>query len=44
VLGAGGSVTTLEGAPLRYNSREELLNPFFVVAGPQDHDWLALLR
>jgi 3'(2'), 5'-bisphosphate nucleotidase len=44
VLGAGGSVSTLEGAPLRYNAREELLNPFFVVFGPQDHDWLALLR
>jgi hypothetical protein len=37
-------VSTLEGAPLRYNAREELLNPFFVVFGPQDHDWLALLR
>ncbi len=44
VLAAGGSVSTLEGAPLRYNSREALLNPFFVVCGPQDHDWLALLR
>jgi 3'(2'), 5'-bisphosphate nucleotidase len=43
-LGAGGSVSTLEGAPLRYNTREALLNPFFVVFGPQDHDWLALLR
>ncbi len=44
VLGAGGSVRTLEGAPLRYNTREALLNPFFVASGPQDHDWLALLR
>jgi 3'(2'), 5'-bisphosphate nucleotidase len=43
VLGAGGSVRTLEGRPLRYNTREELLNPFFVVSGPQDQDWLALL-
>jgi 3'(2'), 5'-bisphosphate nucleotidase len=44
VLGAGGRVSTLEGMPLRYNTREELLNPFFVVSGPQDQDWLALLR
>jgi 3'(2'), 5'-bisphosphate nucleotidase len=44
VLGAGGSVSTLEGMPLRYNTREELLNPFFVVSGPKDQDWLALLR
>jgi 3'(2'), 5'-bisphosphate nucleotidase len=44
VLGAGGSVRTLEGQPLRYNTREELLNPFFIACGPQDHDWLALLR
>ena len=43
VLGAGGTVSSLEGAPLRYNTREELLNPFFVVYGPKDRDWLALL-
>ena len=29
---AGGEVTDLEGAPLRYN-KEDLLNPFFVVSG-----------
>ncbi|HUL18213.1 MAG TPA: 3'(2'),5'-bisphosphate nucleotidase CysQ [Steroidobacteraceae bacterium] len=44
VLGAGGQVSTLEGEPLRYNTRESLLNPFFVAYGPRDHDWLALLR
>jgi len=44
VEGAGGTVQTLEGAPLRYNTRAELLNPFFMVSGPGDHDWLALLR
>lgn len=44
VLGAGGAVTTLEGLPLRYNTRETLLNPFFVAWGPKDRDWLALLR
>jgi len=44
VEGAGGTVRTLEGALLRYNTRAELLNPFFLVAGPTDHDWLALLH
>lgn len=44
VLGAGGTVSTLEGAALRYNTGEKLLNPYFVVFGPDDRDWLALLR
>jgi 3'(2'), 5'-bisphosphate nucleotidase len=44
VEGAGGAVRTLEGAALRYNTRAEVLNPFFLVSGPADHDWLALLR
>ena len=44
VLAAGGQVSTLEGDPLRYNTRESLLNPFFVAYGPKDRDWLALLR
>jgi 3'(2'), 5'-bisphosphate nucleotidase len=30
---AGGAVLTLEGEPLRYNTRESLLNPFFIVGG-----------
>ncbi len=44
VLGAGGAVVDLEGEPLRYNTRSELLNPHFLVYGPADRDWLALLR
>jgi len=44
VSGAGGTVSRLDGEPLRYNTREELLNPFFVAYGPRDRDWLALLR
>lgn len=44
VLGAGGGVSSLEGSPLRYNTRDGLLNPFFVAFGPRDRDWLALLR
>ena len=27
---AGGAVTTLDGAPLRYNARDTLLNPHFI--------------
>lgn len=37
---AGGQVIELDGNPLSYNSKEEILNPFFLVIGPQDHDWL----
>jgi 3'(2'), 5'-bisphosphate nucleotidase len=44
VTGAGGTVSRLDGEPLRYNTREALLNPFFVAYGPTDRDWLALLR
>jgi len=44
VAAAGGTVCRLDGAPLEYNTREELLNPSFVAYGPRDRDWLALLR
>ena len=44
LLAAGGAVSALDGTPLAYNTREQLLNPFFVAFGPPDHDWLALLR
>jgi hypothetical protein len=37
-------VYTLEGDPLRYNTRSALLNPHFVAFGPRDRDWLELLR
>jgi 3'(2'), 5'-bisphosphate nucleotidase len=40
---AGGRVRTLEGTPLRYNMHEGILNPYFLVSGPEDRDWLALL-
>ncbi len=42
--GAGGAVCDLNGAPLEYNRRDGILNPFFVAYGPSDHDWLALLK
>jgi 3'(2'), 5'-bisphosphate nucleotidase len=44
VVGAGGAVVELDGQPLRYNTREELVNPFFVAFGDARRDWLALLR
>ncbi|MGQ4810043.1 3'(2'),5'-bisphosphate nucleotidase CysQ [Candidatus Entotheonellaceae bacterium PAL068K] len=41
---AGGHVTTLEGEPLRYN-KENLLNPFFMVASPATASlWRRYLR
>jgi 3'(2'), 5'-bisphosphate nucleotidase len=44
VKAAGGTVSRLDGSPLQYNTRAELLNPYFVAYGPRDRDWLALLR
>jgi len=40
---AGGRVLELDGKPLSYNKKEDILNPWFLVSGPTDHDWLALL-
>ena len=39
---AGGSVVTLDGEALAYNTKADILNPYFLVAGPQDVDWLGL--
>lgn len=40
---AGGAVVTMDGKPMRYNGKENILNPHFLVTGPTDQDWLALL-
>lgn len=40
---AGGSVVEIDGRPLAYNKKEDILNPWFVVIGAGDRDWLALL-
>ncbi len=40
---AGGKVLTLDGNPLLYNDKSDILNPFFMVIGAADRDWLALL-
>ena len=40
---AGGRVVTLDGKSMKYNAKEDILNPFFFVIGASDKDWLALL-
>ena len=40
---AGGKVLKLDGNPLLYNDKSDILNPFFMVIGAADRDWLALL-
>jgi 3'(2'), 5'-bisphosphate nucleotidase len=40
---AGGKVVTADGAALTYNQKEDILNPWFVVIGAADRDWLAML-
>lgn len=40
---AGGQVTDTEGKRLRYNSRDTLLNPEFLVFGDATRDWVKYL-
>jgi 3'(2'), 5'-bisphosphate nucleotidase len=40
---AGGAVLELDGQPLAYNTKEDILNPHFLVRGPQDRNWIGLL-
>jgi 3'(2'), 5'-bisphosphate nucleotidase len=40
---AGGRVQTMDGAPLRYNTKESLLNPDFLACGDPSVDWPALI-
>ena len=40
---AGGSLTDLEMRPLRYNTKESLLNPFFFVFGDSSRNWATYL-
>ena len=40
---AGGQVVTLDGKPMKYNTKADILNPYFFVIGAADRDWLALL-
>jgi len=41
---AGGKVLRLDGAPLGYNQKADILNPHFLVLGPQDRDWLGMIN
>ena len=43
VAAAGGEVYTLDGQPLRYNTKESLLNPDFLVCAGEPQAWLARL-
>ncbi len=36
---AGGKVTNLQGQILDYNTKQEYLNPYFLVFGDDSHDW-----
>jgi len=40
---AGGKVVTLDGKPMKYNAKADILNPHFFVIGATDRNWLALL-
>jgi 3'(2'), 5'-bisphosphate nucleotidase len=42
VEAAGGRVVTLDGQPLRYNTKEDILNPHFLVFGDRNRDWPSL--
>ncbi len=41
---AGGRITDTAMKPLRYNTKESLLNPHFFVFGKGDHDWSRYLQ
>ena len=40
---AGGFVTDTAMKPLRYNTKDSLLNPFFLVFGDNSRDWSVYL-
>ena len=44
VAAAGGQVVTLDGAPLRYNCKESLRNPEFIVFADTERNFPALFR
>jgi 3'(2'), 5'-bisphosphate nucleotidase len=43
VEAAGGRVDRLDGSPLRYNTRDSLLNPHFLVYGDPGKPWTSIL-
>ncbi|HHH49308.1 MAG TPA: 3'(2'),5'-bisphosphate nucleotidase [Gammaproteobacteria bacterium] len=40
---AGGRITKTDLSPLRYNTKESLLNPEFLAVGDPDYDWVRFL-
>jgi 3'(2'), 5'-bisphosphate nucleotidase len=44
VLGAGGRIVELSGLPLRYNTKESLLNPEFLVIADDSKDWVKMFE
>ncbi|MEM7082216.1 MAG: 3'(2'),5'-bisphosphate nucleotidase CysQ [Pseudomonadota bacterium] len=44
VSAAGGQVVDLNGSPLRYNAKADILNPHFFVIGDDSVDWLRPLQ
>ncbi|MEZ5494657.1 MAG: 3'(2'),5'-bisphosphate nucleotidase CysQ [Pseudomonadales bacterium] len=44
VEAAGGKVLTDKLAVMRYNTKDDILNPFFYVLGDAQFDWLSLLK
>jgi len=42
VTAAGGKVVTLDGKDLRYNTKESMLNPDFLVYGDPKRNWLGM--
>jgi len=44
VEAAGGLVVDADFVPLRYNQKDELLNPYFHVVGDPDFDWQKIIK
>jgi 3'(2'), 5'-bisphosphate nucleotidase len=42
VVAAGGQVVKLDGEPLRYNQKESMLNPEFLVIGDDSQDYVSI--
>jgi 3'(2'), 5'-bisphosphate nucleotidase len=40
---AGGKVVQLDGSPVMYNAKEDILNPHFLVFGDLERDWTSYL-
>ena len=41
---AGGALMDLEMQPLRYNTKDSLINPSFIAVGDTNHDWRRYLQ